>query len=212
MQDDKTVHPKFERPFAGAIELCDFDAELTFFHTPMIIMLASEKGVGDYLRIAPASATRLHKDHVLLIYRFRDSSDVGGSFQSWLDQRGFATERPLRFFRTSTENPVEDGFFACLCAVEGDSGVPERLGSGNVPDWQEFSTDSTTIGDVLVDFVNEEVKRIDNHGCMQFLDRLYAQRPMPKLFDTESAFQEFAASVWSANELRFWSRPVQYPK
>ncbi len=212
-EEDKHMLLRVEHPFPTGVLLCDFESDLTFFHGTITCADTEwfEKLFGVLVRHAIGPATRLHKDHVLLLRSPAHNSDIVASFQDWLQKQGFSTGL-LQFFCTRSEYPIEDGFFTCVSAVAGSVGARSDLEATGTLKWQEFATDSDAIGHVLADFIAEEEQRHGGHDLMQFLDELYSARDRPRLFDMESAYLEFAASIWSANELRFWSRPVQYPK
>lgn len=199
-------------PFKDTVFLSDFDSDLTFFHgassceTPYWTENFIEPILKNGFLEPPVS--RLHRDHVLLCRR-SSLSEIARPFQAWLAEQGFLN-KPGRIFLTTSTHPIEDGFFRWLCIVCYPVDEPLAIPATAPLDWQNFLTDANTLEEALDDFIHQECRRL--HDSMRFLDHLYPKKVLPRMFDTETAYLEFAAAVWSREVLNFWSRPVQYPK
>ena len=157
MNEDFGPELDFDSPFRNAVCIFGFDAALTCFHTALF---RPPDAVLRILALPPehiAPAVRLHSDHVLLLrVHSGDSLDLATSLSDWLKQRGFASESPQRVFRANTTTPIEDGFFACLSAANGIQSAPHDLDSVGRLKWEKLSPDSTEIGHILANFIQDD--------------------------------------------------------
>jgi hypothetical protein len=142
--------------------------------------------------------------------------ELAKSLSQWLRQRGYDNESAQHVFGVRSRTPIEDGFFTCLCVTNGALTVPREIESAGRFEWDELSPDSSEIGRILVEFIRGEHQRVDEPATL--LHELYgADRDAKKsgnrkFFDNAYAHMEFAASVLSKDQLRFWSRPVNWPQ
>jgi hypothetical protein len=212
-----------EPRFCNFVFLRDFDTELTCDHNAL--MCKNPRVFEDVCRRVQktsglAPTTKLHRNDVLLLSHVVETSGMASSLEDLLRELGFASQGSARVFRTSTTTPIEDGFFSCLCIRNAGLAVPDEESSGKKTlKWQEQKTPAEdSLGQLLAAFIKDELQRVDQPSCMHFLDDLYGtalkspeRNQLLMSFDTEYAYVEFAASPWSKDELRFWSRPVMYP-
>lgn len=168
------------------------------------------------------SPIRLHRENVLLLRPGLMSSSKPGRFEKaisdWLAGFDWSPDRPMAFQQTSTDHPVENGFFRCVRVLAGQPSTQATATDGLV--WEDTG-EAGPIVDVLTAFARDEESRrgwVEEH-----LRSHYENAPPEQL--THPAFAliefphpdgevelEFAGSIWSPEELRFWSRAVYLGK
>jgi hypothetical protein len=190
---------------------------LTFFHGALTSAkdpnhLLSLLGLVPLATDLLAPRVRLHDRDVLLLHDGLTSPDDVVAFNEWLEKQGFAPRRALAAFVARSDSPVDDGFLACLRLVE--VGMSEVTRS-ELLRWREFPAGASSAGHIVLDFIEQERLRLGSFAGTRFLEASYRSSEPSRnhrLFDEECGRVEFAASVWPSDELRFWSRPVQYPE
>ena len=121
--------------------------------------------------------------------------------------------RPFRIQRANTGKPLEDGYFACLRIVLDEQ---RALASDPRLAWEQSIGNTDSVVACLCDFIKQESHRIED--CEKFVRTSYQGVSEEQLlhpvfalidfpsFDMGRLKISFAGSVWSENELRFWSR------
>ena len=204
-------------PPPRTVFLEDFDAPLTYVHS--VVTLEDPAFFRTCYRVVEVRPdlirpqVRLHADHVLL-FKPRLGGDAFDAawLEDWAKQRRFAMERPTAWFLADSRSPVGEGYFRCLCVTQ--TAAPKHDPLGDL-DWQpaDGSESHDSLGTLLSSFIKSEVDRVGEdcrHGLHPPSGRDGNNRFL--MWDDETAYLEFAAAVVSPDELRFWSRPVQYHK
>jgi hypothetical protein len=224
-------------PPGHTLLLTGFDAVLTVDQTYLDDTLARIASATRSLRWAakshgldagPAPPVRLHRGNVVLLPRHLlvpAAQEAVASLTAWLARFAWDAGRTLLYQQSSTDRPVEDGFLRCVRVLAVGSGTePDGGGDGLV--WEQYDPGSGGLPDVLTRFMEGEVARVAARpgGCERFLVDCYRAVPADRLthpafalldfpiFDMGCVEVEFAGSVWSPDELRFWSRPAYFHK
>lgn len=214
----------------GLLVLENFEIDLTVDQsymddTPEKIAMASRclRWAENYHRLenAPQPPVRLHRGNVLITNaHYTDQHKPEDDILCWLDHFQWDSSRPFCLQQVTTDKPLEDGYFSCVRLLSDDGeceGTPPLK-------WTERTCDANVVG-CFTAFVQEELERVGQRwGCEQFIRKCYEQIPRDELthpvfalldfpvFDMGTVNVTFSASVWSENELRFWSRPTYYHK
>lgn len=214
----------------GLLVLEKFEIDLTVDQsymddTPEKIAMASRclRWAKNYhgLENTPQPPVRLHRGNVLITAsHYTDQHKPEDDILSWLDYLRWDSARPFRSRQVKTDKPLEDGYFSCVRILTDES---EREGTPPLK-WIERDTAASIVG-CLTAFVQEEIECVcQPRGCEQFIRKCYEQIPRDELthpvfalldfpvFDMGTVNMTFSGSVWSDNELRFWSRPTYYHK
>lgn len=179
---------------------------------------------------SPPAVPLIHENVFLLSlgYRTRKEDFVvpAEAVAAWYSHFGWDSPGAVRMHSTVSVRPVEDGFFRCLRVRQG-AGLDAEADEGR---WTVVELRGATVAERICSFIEDEAAaRGADRGTSAFerylLDH-YRRRlgwrgegplhpailMMGSLDFDGFADLEFAGSVWSANELRFWSRPVYLGK
>jgi hypothetical protein len=158
---------RFDSPFKGAVCIHQFDAPLTFFHSatlgPTFAYQISRMMKLPLELIAPT--VKLHGDDVLLLERQSSSTNqdnLAKSIADWFRQKGVEEEFPHRLVRAASTTPIEDGFFTALSINHGGLSDTRKLDPAGPLKWEPVAASSETTSQILVEFIEREVKRISN--------------------------------------------------
>ena len=220
---------RVEKFSAWAFILHGFHADLTIaqgvlFDDPRDIAWVCDLQKQFVVGVEPRPPVRLHSDNVLLL---RGSpSEVAASkdhesLSKWLMRFDWSPDRPFCFQEATTAKPVEDGFVRCVrIIVVGENQSPsedDRL------HWTASEPLPDSLFDTFSKFMHDESERVKrSFSCEQFLRDWYTAVPQEEKthpgfailqqFDDGITRIEFAGSVISPTELRFWSRVACYHK
>jgi len=158
---------------------------------------------------------RLHRENLLLIrsWLFHPSSKRAESvITDWLARLEWPSDRPLFYQQAFTTRPVEDGYFRCIRAVTDNAAA--RTSEDERLVWEEFEGAGPPTN-VLTAFIKEELEQrgaVEGHirSFYEGIPREQLTHPAFALMEFPCfdgmAVLEFAGSIWSPHELRFWSR------
>lgn len=172
----------------------------------------------------PRPPVRLHSENVLLLRG--SSSEVAvskdhESLSKWLMKFDWSPDRSFCFQEATTARPVEDGFVRCVRIIvvgeKQSSSEDDRL------HWTASEPLLSSLFDTFSKFMHDESERVKrSFSCEQWLHDWYKASPQEEKthpgfailqqFDDGITRIEFAGSVVSPTELRFWSRVACYHK
>lgn len=164
---------------------------------------------------------KLHRGNVLLSdSHYSDNNRPDADIASWLERMCWDGNRPFAVHHATTSNPLEDGYFSCLRITVGSP--PDEPESPLV--WTACEFQPVSLVATLAGFVHQEMAQPWWNHCERYLQQCYSvmtreqlTHPVFALLDFPAFHQgmvstTFAGSVWSKDELRFWSRPTYFHK
>lgn len=171
------------------------------------------------LAAKPEAPVRLHNRNVLLCNSLPNASTPSAEeLNQWLERMRWQNGRRLVLHSAASDKPLHSGFFQCVRITVGD-------GSGNATglEWQPGRTPTSTAA-VLADFAAQELAQPYAYNSERYLRDCYADVPAHQHthpafallhfphFDMGHVRMTLAGSVWSPQELFFWSRPTYFHK
>lgn len=167
------------------------------------------------LAAEPEAPVRLHNGNVLLCNSLPNASTpFAEELSQWLDRMQWQSGRQLLIQEAVSDKPLHSGFFRCLRINVGDV-------SGNATglEWQPGRAPRSTVA-AVADFAEQELAQRYADNSEQYLRNCYTDEPADQLthpafallhfphFDMGQVRMTLAGSVWSPQELFFWSRPT----
>lgn len=156
-----------------------------------------------------------HRENVLMVSAFCQDG-LRSVLQRWLERCSWDRDRELFWRESTTARPLEDGYFRCLQLTAPTAELNQTKSDAHVT-WSQPASLTKPIEALLRDFANREFDRLGIHHT-KYDPRIFGpcedNHPTLDFFDFSEGVValEFAGSVWSQHELRFWSRAVQLHK
>lgn len=176
------------------------------------------------LEAQPYPPVRLHAGNLLVSSSFI-ASGPEGEIIAWLDRMKWNRSRRFRVEKATSTHPLEDGYFACLRVLT--NGIAQPTTDPRLS-WDRVDTGDEPLVKCLSNFVATEFQRTgeqsEPHNCEPFIRRCYAGIAQEQLvhpvfalldfpsFDMGCVRTTFSGSIWSDDELRYWSRPTYFHK
>jgi len=219
---------------SGAFILHEFHTPLTIvqgiwlnqpkdiaYHSDLYDQLADRLGNHYVIDANPRLPVRLHSDNVFLLEpRIAPAtSNDSGPLPKWLTRFEWPPDHLFSIQEATSAKPIEDGFLRCLRIIA--SGCKQESIEDDRLHLSASQPIRGSLFDTLSIFMHDESERIERpFGCEQFLHEWYKAIPKEgkthpgfailRQFDDGVTRLEFAGSIISAAELRFWSRVVCY--
>ncbi len=156
-----------------------------------------------------------HRENVLM-FSAHCQDGLRSVLQRWLERCSWGRDRELVCRESTSARPLEDGYFRCLQITARAAELNQAKGDVQVT-WSQPMSLTRPINALLSEFWNQEIDRLGTHHT-NYDPNIFGpcgdNHPTHYFFDfSEGAVAlEFAGSVWSQYELRFWSRAVQLHK